>query len=74
MEFEATEQVCEELMELSAREFTKIEDNVRKLILLRPTGKTYVYAITRYEHIKRIDAFEIASDSFLENFKQPTKQ
>ena len=74
MEFEATEQVFEELMELSAEEFTKIDDNVRKLVLLRPTDKTYVFAVTRYGHMKRIDAFEIASESFLENFKKPAKQ
>ena len=69
VEFEATDHVCEELIELSAREFSKGEESVRNSLLRAGMGKTCVFSVTKFGPLKRIDAFEIATESFLENFK-----
>ena len=67
--FDATEQVCEELIKLSAQDFSKRDDDQRRTLLLGPMGKTYVLSVTRLGDIKRIDSFEFASESFLENLE-----
>ena len=69
--FDTTDQVCEELVELSAQEFSKRSRNVRNSMVLRSIGKTCVFCVSLFGRIRRIDAFEFASERFLENLKLP---
>ena len=69
--FDTTDEVCEELVKLSAHEFSKYGRNLRNSMVLGSIGKTCVFCVTLFGHIRRIDAFEFASERFLENLKLP---
>lgn len=70
-DFEVTEQVCEELTGLVVDEFANKDDSMKSTILNEWIGRLCVFSVTQTGDLKRIDAFEVATEGFLENFKSP---
>ena len=65
----ATEQVCEQLMELSVEKFGEKDVNLATGSSLNCwAGKQCVFSVTKIGYTLQMDAFEVASESFLRNF------